>query len=55
MESILFLRAERQIDGQRTFRLNEGEPMPTSYGKDLFKQIFEKTGEDSIVIDQEML
>lgn len=36
----LFLRAQRHDDGQRTFRLVEGAPLPTSYGKDLYKQIF---------------
>jgi DNA mismatch repair ATPase MutS len=36
----LFLRAERYADGHRTFRLVEGEPLPTSYGEDVFKRIF---------------
>jgi DNA mismatch repair ATPase MutS len=36
----LFLRAERQADGTRTFRLTEGEPLPTSYGADLYRQVF---------------
>ena len=36
----LFLRAERQEDGQRTFKIVEGEPLPTSYGADLYKQVF---------------
>jgi DNA mismatch repair ATPase MutS len=36
----LFLRAQRRDDGQRTFRLVEGEPEPTSYGQDLYEQIF---------------
>ncbi|MGH3155325.1 MAG: hypothetical protein ACRDNF_01935, partial [Streptosporangiaceae bacterium] len=36
----LFLRAERQPDGQRTFRLAEGEPLPTSYGQDSYQRIF---------------
>jgi hypothetical protein len=27
-------------DGQRTFRLIEGEPEPTSHGDDLYRQIF---------------
>jgi DNA mismatch repair ATPase MutS len=35
-----FLRAERQDDGTRTFRIIPGEPLRTSYGKDLFEQIF---------------
>ena len=39
--SALFLRAERLADGQRTFRLLEGEPLPTSYGEDLYRRIFE--------------
>jgi hypothetical protein len=36
----LFLRAERREDGTRTFRLVEGEPLSTSYGKDLYAQVF---------------
>jgi MutS domain V len=36
----LFLRAQRRPDGQRTFRLLEGEPLPTSYGEDLYRQVF---------------
>jgi len=37
----LFLRAERTADGRRTFRLVEGEPLPTSYGEDLYRRIFD--------------
>lgn len=40
MENVLFLRAERQADGRRTFKLIEGEPLQTSYGEDLYKNIF---------------
>jgi DNA mismatch repair ATPase MutS len=40
MENAIFLRAERQTDGRRTFKLIEGEPLPTSYGTDLYKSIF---------------
>lgn len=40
MENALFLRAERQIDGGRTFKLIEGEPLQTSYGEDLYDRIF---------------
>lgn len=36
----LFLRAERQADGTRTFRVVEGEPLPTSHGEDLYRRIF---------------
>ena len=40
-ENTLFLRAQRQAEGKRTFRLIEGEPMQTSYGADLYNSIFE--------------
>jgi len=36
----IFLRAERLADGKRTFRLIEGEPLRTSYGKDLYDAAF---------------
>ncbi|HZT07721.1 MAG TPA: DNA mismatch repair protein MutS [Chloroflexota bacterium] len=37
-----FLRADRLADGTRTFRLVEGEPLPTSHGEDLYRRIFEE-------------
>ena len=37
----VFLRAERQDDGVRTFKIVEGEPLQTSYGEDLYREIFE--------------
>jgi hypothetical protein len=40
MKAALFLRAERLSDGQRTYRLAEGKPLPTSHGEDLYGQIF---------------
>jgi DNA mismatch repair ATPase MutS len=40
MKNVLFLRAERQADGKRTFRLIEGGPLQTSYGEDLYNRIF---------------
>jgi DNA mismatch repair ATPase MutS len=40
MEEAVFLRAERRADGKRTFRLVEGEPLETSYGEDLYRQVF---------------
>jgi DNA mismatch repair ATPase MutS len=40
MENAIFLRAERQTDGRRTFRIIEGEPLQTSYGEDLYNKIF---------------
>jgi DNA mismatch repair ATPase MutS len=36
----MFLRADRQPDGRRTFKLLEGEPLQTSYGEDLYNRIF---------------
>jgi len=41
LHSALFLRAERLSNGRRTFRLLEGKPLPTSYGEDLYRRIFE--------------
>ena len=40
LETALFLRAEREADGRRTFRIVEGEPLPTSYGEDSYRRIF---------------
>lgn len=40
MENAIFLRAERQDDGSRTFKIIEGEPLQTSYGEDLYDRIF---------------
>ena len=39
-EDAIFLRAERNADGTRTFRLLEGEPLETAFGEDLYRQIF---------------
>ena len=39
-DATLFLRAERRDDGQRTFKLVEGEPLPTSFGADVYRQVF---------------
>ncbi len=38
--NILFLRADRRADGTRTFKLIEGEPLPTSFSEDLYDSIF---------------
>ncbi|MBP2673863.1 MAG: mutS 2 [Deltaproteobacteria bacterium] len=38
--NILFLRAERETGGSRTFKLSEGEPLQTSFGEDLYDSIF---------------
>jgi hypothetical protein len=42
-ETAVFLRAERLADGSRTFRIVEGAPLPTSYGEDLYRRIFDLT------------
>jgi hypothetical protein len=36
----LFLRAERLEDGTRTYKLSPGAPLETSFGEDLFVQVF---------------
>lgn len=40
MENALFLRAERQPDGRRTFKLTAAKPLQTSYGVDVYRKIF---------------
>ncbi|UIJ33733.1 hypothetical protein [Allobranchiibius sp. GilTou73] len=39
----LFLRAERRSDGQRSYRLRVAPPEATSFGADLYQQIFHTT------------
>ncbi len=39
-ESTLFLRAERRDDGERTFKLIEREPLSTSFGEDVYREVF---------------
>jgi DNA mismatch repair ATPase MutS len=40
LDTALFLRAERQPDARRTFRLVQGAPLPTSFGQDSYRRIF---------------
>jgi DNA mismatch repair ATPase MutS len=40
IEGSIFLRAERRADGERTFKLTEGEPLQTSFGEDLYHKVF---------------
>jgi DNA mismatch repair ATPase MutS len=42
-EDSLFLRAQRESDGRRTFKVIEGEPLSTSYGADSYRRIFGDT------------
>jgi hypothetical protein len=44
LPTALFLRAERQPDGSRTFKLLERDPLPTSFGEDSYRRIFGGTG-----------
>jgi hypothetical protein len=37
---IRFLRADREADGSRSFRLAEGEPLATGHGEDLYRRTF---------------
>ncbi len=39
-DTTLFLRADRDSDGHRPFRITEGEPLPTSYSEDLYGRTF---------------
>jgi DNA mismatch repair ATPase MutS len=40
MPNAIFLRAERLAEGTRTFQIKLGEPLQTSYGKDLYERVF---------------
>ena len=40
MANAAFLVAERQADGERTFRMVEGIPSQTSFGEDLYARVF---------------
>jgi DNA mismatch repair ATPase MutS len=42
LENAIFLRAERQDKGERTFRIIPGKPLRTSYGEDLYNAIIEE-------------
>jgi DNA mismatch repair ATPase MutS len=44
MANAIFLRAERQADGERTFKIIEAAPLETSYGVDLYNSIFRASG-----------
>jgi hypothetical protein len=45
LATAIFVRAERKLDGSRTYRLLEGGPLPTSYGEDLYKRLIGVTAE----------
>ena len=39
---VLFLQAQRQDQGARTFQLEPGEPVTTAFGQDIYKNVFGK-------------
>ena len=39
-QEVLFLSAERKDDGQRTFKIIPKQPLPTSFGPDLYYSVF---------------
>jgi DNA mismatch repair ATPase MutS len=45
-DSTLFLRAPRSDDGRRTFKLEVAEPLPTSFGEDVYRRVGGWLGED---------
>jgi hypothetical protein len=45
---VLFLRAQRESDGSRTYRLPAGAPLPTSYGEDIYLETFGVRGEATL-------
>ncbi|HEY9076078.1 MAG TPA: hypothetical protein VIO61_06010 [Anaerolineaceae bacterium] len=40
MDEAIYLRADRKPDGSRSFKLLEGSPLPTSFGVDVFHEVF---------------
>lgn len=40
IDEAIFLRAERQAGGERTFKISEGEPLETSYGEDVYRSVW---------------
>lgn len=45
-EGTRFLRAEREADRERTFRMRPGEPLQTSFGADVYRRVFEGAGKE---------
>jgi hypothetical protein len=46
----LFLRAERQEDARRTFKLEEAEPLATSYGPDIYQRVFAEDASGGVAV-----
>lgn len=45
LDNAIFLQAERQNSGTRSFKIVEGEPQPTSFGEDLYTEVFGVTAD----------
>lgn len=43
LDGTVYLRADRESDGARTFKLVPGEPLTTSFGTDLYRDVFGDT------------
>lgn len=39
MSTALFLRAQRRPNGRRSYRIEEGDPLPTSFGEDIYLRV----------------
>jgi hypothetical protein len=46
-DQVLFLRAERLPDGRRSFKLREAPPLDTSFGVDLYREVFDSPVPDA--------
>jgi MutS domain V len=42
LKTVMFLRAEREPDGRRSFKIAEEAPLETSYGEDLYRRVFDR-------------
>jgi DNA mismatch repair ATPase MutS len=49
-DTTLFLRAERQPDGRRNYKLSVKPPLPTSFGEDLYYRLGPWLDEDKTVV-----
>ncbi len=50
----LFLRAERNEDGSRSYKLIEAPPLETSYGKDLYREVFESAQDSEPAVNADV-
>ncbi|HUN96327.1 MAG TPA: DNA mismatch repair protein MutS, partial [Bradyrhizobium sp.] len=48
-DRVLFLRADRGVDGARSFRLREAKPLSKSFGADLYNRIFQPQTPESAI------